>query len=59
MMWPLYFLLSKILKAEEEKVPEADGELSTLVESYPFEVLSSNGKSLDSVLRDSYFVEVS
>lgn len=57
LMWPLYVLFNKILKAEEEALLER--EHSSFLESYPHEKLSANGKVSVSVLPNSRFVEVS
>ncbi|KAK9282674.1 hypothetical protein L1049_010894 [Liquidambar formosana] len=51
-MWPLYVLLNKFLKTEEENVRGSDGDHSRFVESYTF------GRSHEAILPRSHFVEV-
>ncbi|KAF4395663.1 hypothetical protein G4B88_013437 [Cannabis sativa] len=57
LMWPLYILFNKNLKAEEEAAL-SKRERSSFLESYPHEKLSTNGKCSVSVLPSSYIVDV-
>jgi len=58
-MWPLYLLLNKFLKAEEEKDQGSDGCPLTEAEACPVGDLLSNKRCNDAVLPESYLVEVS
>ncbi|KAL5567641.1 hypothetical protein UlMin_024216 [Ulmus minor] len=55
-MWPLYFLLNKTLKGEEEQAFERED--SSLSEPHPLEQIFSNGKFFVSTFPHSHFVEV-
>lgn len=57
-MWPLYIILNKFLKTEEENGRGPDGDHSTAVEAYSFERSLSNDKYNDAVLPHSHFIEV-
>ncbi|KAL6977406.1 hypothetical protein U1Q18_026204 [Sarracenia purpurea var. burkii] len=57
-MWPLYLLLNKILKTDEENIHGSDGDHLAVVEAYPFEQSSRNEKCNDAALPCSHFVEV-
>ncbi|CAK9171815.1 unnamed protein product [Ilex paraguariensis] len=57
-MWPLYLLLNKLLKTDEEHVHRSNGDHLSLVESYPFTQSVTSEKCKDSVLPNSHFVEV-
>lgn len=58
-MWPLYLLLNKFLKPEEQNVDGADTDHLSLVESYQFRQRLYNKKCNDAVLPCSHCVEVS
>lgn len=53
-MWPLYLLLNKILRAEED---EDSVEVQRLGEGHPCSV--EDGKCLEEVLPRAQFIEVS
>lgn len=56
-MWPLYFLLNKILKTDDE---EKDGDhMNVGAGCCHFELSSDNRIGHDAVLPRSYFVQVS
>ncbi|GMP23201.1 hypothetical protein CsSME_00000885 [Camellia sinensis var. sinensis] len=57
-MWPLYIILNKFLKTEEENGRGPDGDHSTAVEAYSFERSLINDKYNDAVLPHSHFIEV-
>ncbi|XWS56648.1 hypothetical protein CRYUN_Cryun09bG0104000 [Craigia yunnanensis] len=58
-MWPLYFLLNKILKTEEVDGEEKDGDhMNVAAECCPFELPSDNRIGHDAVLPQSHFVQV-
>ncbi|KAM7491969.1 hypothetical protein LguiA_034890 [Lonicera macranthoides] len=57
-MWPLYLLLNKFLKPEEQNIDGADRDHLSLVESYQFRQRLYNEKCNDAVLPCSRFVEV-
>lgn len=60
-MWPVYVLLNKILKIEEEGdggVFESDGDGLSVAECYPFQLSSDNRTGCNAVLPSSHFVEV-
>ncbi|KAI5670573.1 hypothetical protein M9H77_10937 [Catharanthus roseus] len=56
-MWPLYLLLNKFLKTEDDNYQESSYHLN-LVDSYPFKLLLSKEKCNDEALSRSGFVEV-
>ncbi|GKV28361.1 hypothetical protein SLEP1_g37431 [Rubroshorea leprosula] len=59
-MWPLYFLLNKIPKIEEEgreKFIESNGDQISVAECCPFQLSSNDGTGCNAVL-PSHFVEV-
>ncbi|XP_022743699.1 protein GUCD1-like isoform X2 [Durio zibethinus] len=58
-MWPLYFLLNKILKTDEEDKEEKDGDhLNVAAGCCPFELPSDNRIGYKAVLPQSHFVQV-
>lgn len=61
-MWPVYLLLNKILKTEEEgeeKVFESDGDHMSVAECCPFHISSNHGTGCNAVMPSSCFLEVS
>lgn len=57
-MWPLYLILNKLLRAEDENEHGSVEEHLTLVESYQLGQASSNENCKGSILPQSHYVEV-
>lgn len=57
-MWPLYLLVSKFLKTEEENFHASDGDHSSMIDPYSFKLSSSNGQYHAGILPRSHSVEV-
>lgn len=63
-MWPIYFLLNKILRTEEEEKEEEEDQVANvnganMVECCPSDQSPSGRKGGDSILPSAHFVEVS
>lgn len=56
-MWPLYLILNKLLRAEDENEHGSVEEHLTLVESYQLGQASSNENCKGSILPQSHYVE--
>lgn len=61
LMWPLYFLLNKILKIDEEDEEEKDGDhmMNVTAGCCSFELPSDNRIGREAMLHKSHFVQVS
>lgn len=58
-MWPLYVLVNKLLRTDEQYDQQPDDDLFSSVESFPFRQLVMSGNNNAALLPHSHFVDVS